>query len=196
MGIYYTYLIGWSKHDKWYYGVRYAKNSNPDELWKTYFTSSKYVKDFRENNGEPDIIQVRKQFINAKDARIFEHGILKKLQVVSDERWLNKTDNISIDPICAAKGSSKKNSKEHCENIRKALTGRKLSDETKRKISESMKGKTGFWKGKKLSEYTKQKLSIHGKTLVGDKNPFFGRTHTEETKKKISDTKKHQNINT
>ena len=31
---------------------------------------------------------------------------------------------------------------------------------TKRKLSESHKGKTGYWKGKKLSEATKKKMSI------------------------------------
>lgn len=31
----YTYLIGWSSHNKFYYGVRYAKGSNPNELWKS-----------------------------------------------------------------------------------------------------------------------------------------------------------------
>jgi hypothetical protein len=39
----YTYLIGWSKLDKWYYGVRYASNCNPDELWVKYKTSSKQL---------------------------------------------------------------------------------------------------------------------------------------------------------
>lgn len=43
----YTYLIGWSNHNKWYYGRRTAKNCHPNEFWKTYFTSSKYVKEFR-----------------------------------------------------------------------------------------------------------------------------------------------------
>ncbi len=66
MSIYipYTYIIGWSLYNKYYYGVRYAKNCNPNDLWKTYFTSSKYVKEFRNNHGEPDIIQVRKTFEN------------------------------------------------------------------------------------------------------------------------------------
>ena len=62
----YTYLIGWSHLNTYYYGVRFANNNkdiaNPDELWVTYFTSSKYVSEFRELNGEPDIVEVRKTF--------------------------------------------------------------------------------------------------------------------------------------
>lgn len=48
----YTYLIGWSKLNKWYYGSRTAKNCHPSELWIKYFTSSKFVKEFRRLYGE------------------------------------------------------------------------------------------------------------------------------------------------
>ena len=65
----YTYLIGWSKLNKYYYGVRYAKNCHPSDLWTKYFTSSKYVKQFREENGEPDIIEIRKTFSNIKEIK-------------------------------------------------------------------------------------------------------------------------------
>ena len=92
----YTYLIGWSKHNKWYYGVRFAKNCTPEELWKTYFTSSKYVKGFRNKFGDPDIVKIRKIFDNSLKARLWENKVLKKLNVTSDEKWLNKTDNFSI----------------------------------------------------------------------------------------------------
>jgi hypothetical protein len=93
----YTYLIGWSDKNIFYYGVRYAKKSDPNELWKTYFTSSKYVKSFREKNGDPDIIQIRKTFNDKKAAILWEHKVLKRLNVVKDEKWLNKTDNFAID---------------------------------------------------------------------------------------------------
>ena len=39
----YTYLIGWTNYDMWYYGVRYTKDADPNELWKKYFTSSKHL---------------------------------------------------------------------------------------------------------------------------------------------------------
>lgn len=48
----YTYLIGWTEHNIWYYGVRYAIGCNPKELFLSYFTSSEYVKDFIELNGQ------------------------------------------------------------------------------------------------------------------------------------------------
>ena len=58
----YTYRIKWSKNNISYYGVRYAKNCHPNDLWVTYFTSSKFVKIQREKCGEPDTIQIRKTF--------------------------------------------------------------------------------------------------------------------------------------
>ena len=45
----YTYLLKFTNPEKdqklFYYGVRFAKNSSPDDLFKTYFTSSKYVRE-------------------------------------------------------------------------------------------------------------------------------------------------------
>lgn len=92
----YTYLIGWSKLNTYYYGVRYAKGCNPSDLWKTYFTSSKYVKEFHKQYGNPDIIQVRKIFKSKEHAILWEHKVLRKLNVINDDRFLNKTDNKSI----------------------------------------------------------------------------------------------------
>jgi len=58
----YTYLIGWKTQNKWYYGVRFAKGCHPNDLWNLYKTSSKHVKKMIEENGNPDIIQIRKIF--------------------------------------------------------------------------------------------------------------------------------------
>ena len=44
----------------------------------------------------------------------------------------------------------------------------------------------GPTKGYKMSEETKKLLSDIAKTRIGDKNSFYGREHTEETKAKIS----------
>jgi hypothetical protein len=39
----YTYLIGWSKLNLWYYGSQYGKKAHPSNLWRTYFTSLEEV---------------------------------------------------------------------------------------------------------------------------------------------------------
>lgn len=56
------------------------------------------------------------------------------------------------------------------------ISGHKLSEETKRKISEAHKGKI-------IPEYVKEKLRIY---FGSDKNPRIGKKTSEETKKKIS----------
>jgi hypothetical protein len=95
----YAYLIGWSKLNKWYYGVRYATKSkclyktgaHPDDFWKTYFTSShKQVKPFREQHGEPDVVQIRRCFNNDKDASDWEQKVLKNINASKKEYFFNE----------------------------------------------------------------------------------------------------------
>ena len=89
----YTYQIGWTQHNKFYYGGRWAKDCSPDDLWTSYFTSSKHVKAFRKEHGEPDIIQVRKVFNDADKCKLHENTVLKKLNVLNNDKWLNKNIN-------------------------------------------------------------------------------------------------------
>lgn len=96
----YTYLIGWPELNTWYYGVRFAKKCNPSDLWNPYKTSSRHVKQFTAIHGDPPVKLVRKTFSDAISARVWESKVLKRLKVVQDIRWLNKTDNQSIAPLC------------------------------------------------------------------------------------------------
>lgn len=100
----YTYLIGWSHHNRWYYGVQYGKKANPRNLWSTYFTSSKYVKQFREQHDEPDVVQVRKCFYSADTARLYENRVLSHINV-NQHKWLNETTNKSISTQGCRNGS-------------------------------------------------------------------------------------------
>ena len=90
MRIPYTYLVGWSDHKTYYYGVQFREGCSPDNLWVKYFTSSEYVKAFREKNGEPDIIQIRKIFKTKKEAVDWEHKVLRRMKVVEREDFLNR----------------------------------------------------------------------------------------------------------
>lgn len=58
------------------------------------------------------------------------------------------------------------------------------SEETKRKISESNKGKHDYWKGKKMSDEHKQKISQGG----------YGKKRSEITKKNISNSLKGRKL--
>ena len=94
----YTYLIRWTWLNISYYGVRYAQDCNPSDLWNPYKTSSKHVAKFIADHGEPDVIQVRKTFIEVPVAQDWEHRVLKRMKAVNSNKWLNKTDNRSIAP--------------------------------------------------------------------------------------------------
>lgn len=104
----YTYLIGWSKLNKWYYGVRFSKKCHPTDLCKTYFTSSKHVHEYIKIYGIPDIIQIRKTFDDPKKARLWENKVLRRLNVIHDIKWINKSINLSICPEAALRGAKNK----------------------------------------------------------------------------------------
>ena len=61
------------------------------------------------------------------------------------------------------------------------------TEETKRKMSEALKGKNNPNYGKHHTEETKRKMSEAKK---GENNHFYGKHHTEETKRKISEAQK------
>ena len=94
----YTYVIGWAwPLNKWYYGVRTANKVDPSlDLWRIYKTSSDYVKAFVKKHGDPDIIRVDRRFPDTetgkKYAREYETYVLQAMNVVHDDKWLNKTD--------------------------------------------------------------------------------------------------------
>lgn len=162
----FTYLIGWSKLDRFYYGVRYGKNAYPDTLWKTYFTSSKTVHTMRIEHGEPDIIQIRKIFKNVESARIWEFKVLRRLNAIANVKMLNLTQAAGM-PICSFPGELN------------PMYGKKHSDETKNKIRQKAIGR-------KYSLESKLKNKDKNK---GSNNPFFGKKHTEETKNKMAQTR-------
>lgn len=84
-----------------YYGVRYAKNCDPSDLFVTYFTSSRHVKKYIQECGNPDIVEVRKTFTDpdsVKKALLHEHIVLRRLRASERTDYLNKTDNKAIAP--------------------------------------------------------------------------------------------------
>lgn len=64
-------------------------------------------------------------------------------------------------------------------------SGLKMSDETKKKMSESRKGRISPMKGKRHSEEAKKKIG-----RSGEDNAFYGKKHTEETKQQHSELMK------
>ena len=78
--------------------------------------------------------------------------------------------------------------KEHTMLHRK---GKPQSEESKQKMSDALKGRHPWNKGLKTPEETRKKQSEgHKGKNKGEKNHMYGKTHTEESKQKMSDALK------
>ena len=188
----YVYLIGWTKLDTWYCGSRSAANCHPSDLWKTYFTSSEYVKKFRDENGEPDHIEILKDFEAPIDALKYEEEKLREFDILNKNNWLNVgIFGVSIYSI----GPKSKETKMKMSNSKK---GRILSEETKRKMSEAKKGRK-FTKEhrQKMVEAAKNKkmppMSDEHRNNISNK--LKGRKLSLDHRKRISDYYKNKRIN-
>lgn len=86
----YTYLIGWTSLNLYYYGVRYSAKCKPEDLFTTYYTSSKRVIKIFKEYGQPDIIEIRKIFKDKESAILWEAKVLQKLKVQTKSYWINR----------------------------------------------------------------------------------------------------------
>lgn len=92
----------------WYYGCRFSKTCNPSDLWTSYYTSSKKVKEFREKFGDPDVVEIRREFGDRESAIEWEHRVLRRIGAVKSEKWLNRFDGKAIHPDDAYRGAKQK----------------------------------------------------------------------------------------
>lgn len=182
----FTYLLGWTKQTKYYYGCRFAKNATPDSLWVTYFTSSKRVKDFAVIHGPPDVIQIRKIFNSSDGVRNWESKVLKRLHIRRNpDKWLNISENKAIVQTQEVKNK-----------IKSKIKGRIFTVEHKQKLSQAMK-----LKGLDL-EYTQNKSNAlkkyfasdtgkkqHAARVARSRQINLGRIHSEQSRKNMSKSK-------
>lgn len=161
----YTYFIKWSIHDMNYYGVRYTRElyhrSPEEDLWIEYFSSSPYVKEFREENGEPNIIQIRRKFDNPENAISWEHKVLTRLNAANSPKWLNRSNGGSV------------------------LI---MTEETRKKISNAMKGNLVGEKnpmygrvGEFHPMYDKTWEEIHGEEKAQEMKQALAARHNDKT---------------
>lgn len=125
----YTYHLYHIPTDKHYYGVRYGKGCSPDELWKSYFSSSTLVHKLIEEYGQDSFVfSVRKVFETSEQAVAWESRFLLKVNAQHNDKWLNRHNgsNSFIGPHTHSEQSKAK--------IRSKIKGIKRSDETKAKM--------------------------------------------------------------
>jgi hypothetical protein len=175
----FTYLIGWSLQNLWYYGVRYAAKCHPNDLWTKYFTSSSYVAEARQRYGEPDIIQIRKIFTSSKDAINWEIGVLRRMKLHERNNFLNKSCAGAIYYDSAIR-----------EKISLSAIGNKktVGYTNEYRLQHGMKILTGKPKGTKHSEKAKKERSdkLKGKPVHPNLKYEGGYKHSTETLLRLS----------
>ena len=171
----FTYLIGWSDSNKYYYGVKYADGCSPQALWESYFTSSARVAEMRESHGEPDVIQIRKQFKTKSQAIDWEHKVLRRLKVCSRDDFINESEGKS--------NGNYQRLPHHREQLSRLAKENDIVERLRPYNFTTETSGTHYWTEetyKKVSE--KRKAYLKENPPVGERNPFFGKHHTEEMK--------------
>lgn len=171
----YYYAIRHKKTGKIYIGSQYGKNSNPDNLLKTYFTSSKIVKDLIQKDGV-DSFEIC--YIESRDdAREYEQkSLLELYKSYGREDFLNKYLNRNLSPgiLLTEEIIQKANEKRKISN---SVAAKKLLEEgrhnfqlknastfehVRKASSERMKG-NNYGSLRKVTTELKQKLSEKSK---------------------------------
>lgn len=184
---YYTYRVdctaaGWEG----YYYLGQHKTNNLDDGYKGSGTKlQEYYKQYPDDY----TFTILEFYSNKTELNIAEQKLIGDL-------W--KTDQYCLNLICGGAGGfktitsywkGKKLSEETKRKMSESLKGRIISDETKRKMSKSMKGKShkAWNKGKKTSEEHKHKIS---ESLKGNIPINKGIPMSDAQKRKISESLK------
>jgi hypothetical protein len=154
MGIYqpYTYCITHISTGLKYYGVRYARNCSPNDLWVKYFSSSRIVQNIIRKDGASSFAaEIRKTFSTKKEALLWEEKVLRRLKVIENPNWLNQSISskkfynkggykLSEATINKKKGENHYSCRLKKENKPNPLIGLKRSETTKIALSISKLG--------------------------------------------------------
>ena len=147
-------------------GKRYVGQTTgcPDKRWK------EHQKDAKNEAGFTFHRAIRKYGANRFVSRVIENNIPEDQLAEREQHYINLWNTMAPNGY----------------NLREAGPKGKLSEETKKKMSDGRKGENNPFFGKKHSDESKNIMSDLHK---GDKNHMFGKKHTEESKLKISKTK-------
>lgn len=165
-------------------GKKYIGKHSSKTLDNNYYGSGslikKAIKKYGKENFSKEVIKILE---TSEEAYRYEENLILEKLVSKDPMYYN----ISMQGSGGRHGNSL--SEEHKRKISLKITGRKHTDEAKRKIGDSKRGKSNWHKGQKRSDESRKKLSIaktgvklteeHKKNIskvnMGDKNPNFGK---------------------
>lgn len=194
MPYFYVYRITDHSNGKHYIGSRRSVVPPRSDLGHRYFTSSKTFRPiFQSGPSERFKIKIVSLHDTYKDACLKEHRLLRRVDALRGDRFYNLVvfSDHSID-VRFTDEVLQKLRDSHLGNTSKR--GTKLSDESKRRISEVQKGR-------KISDETRQKMSLAHKgkpksdeTRERMRIAFKGRVITTEQRMKISNTLRGRNV--
>ena len=138
------------------------------------------------NYGKHHSEETKRKIAEGNKGKIVSEETRKKMSEVNKGRTYSEEYKQRMSEICKGRVVSD----ETRERISEALKGREFSEEHKAKLSEVAKER---WKDE---EYRKAHSGEnHPMFDCGENNPMFGKTHTEEARKKISDAAKERMSN-
>ena len=112
----YTYHLFHIPTQKSYYGSRFAKGCNPNDLWIKYFSSSPIIKNLIKEYGKDSfIVKIRKIFKCPIECQKYENKVLRRLGVPYNEKWYNRHYGHVYHSECQSNGG-KALSKKRLEN--------------------------------------------------------------------------------
>ena len=126
---YYLYHLPTGQH---YCGIRHANMCHPDQLWTSYFTSSKVVRQRIESFGHDSFLPfVCCTFESSQEALAWEHAILTHINAAEDPMWINRHNG----------GTQFRGPLYHSDATKSRLSarlkGRIITEDHRQKISES-----------------------------------------------------------
>ena len=191
-----VYKITCLTNKKFYIGSAY-------DLYKRYKEHRNALVSNRHHNKQLTRF-VNKYGIDNLQFDLLEECLIEELEVKEQYYITNSknTFNETLDVKACNRG--KKLSEEHKQNISNSIKAKNIirSEETKNKISKSNKGKTGKYERTEEQKQKARDKAINNsersrkisEALKGRKNTWTTK-HTEETKLKISKTKQSKNDN-
>lgn len=164
----------------------------PERRWargKGYLAQSKFYGDITEYGWENFEHIIIAEGLDELEAKDMEISLIAKYESTNKEKGYNTTRG--GDGGCLGHSHTEEWKEKHREYNRTRV----LSQETIQRQRESHIGKglgndNPFY-GKKHTDETKRKISEANKgRLAGESNPFYGKKHSDESRRKISEARK------
>jgi hypothetical protein len=169
-----------------------GKSINPETRFRKHLQDSKkkatpkdkWILELRENKQKPELIII--DIVGDENWVFWEQHYISYFKAIGC-LLTNSTDGGENPPIL----KGRKRTEKEIEKIRNSNLGQKRSDEVKKNISDSKKGKPIPWlnNGKKRSLSHRNNLSL---SLKGRTSPNKGKKYTTEHLEKLSIAHSHQ----